>query len=345
MSKVLNLANCDSREITEHEFLSREFQIQIKYNVNRNLYDDSSNLIITENPKNWESFFKSAPHNTLVVILIGNETYEKWKYEYLNYFKSIKKALIYNPPRKCLGRNIIKAFVANILDGGFTPTGFSGSVLRDLRTSEFTKRRMSNIEISYDYYELPQGYCNSFVSQLSRLSPQVESELNKNQSLFSEGFKEVLEPFIEKKLDFSYIGQFGNHRRATCLRVAKQEFGTEISSKSGFGGLAFDGDMTYLSKLLMTRYPLVPPGAFNNYNHRYTESLLTGGLPAILSQNSLDPSCNDNWTSCLSFPSSHSFRYLMRFLSDLSEDQFKQLHSLAFQSDEERIKKARLFLH
>jgi hypothetical protein len=223
------------------------------------------------------------------------------------------------------------------------PTNLPGSVFRDFRNSQFTRRKLDSISINYPYRELPQGYCNSFVSQLYTLSSSIKKKLDTNCSLFDIEFKALLGEHICKTQTFSYLGQIIHHRRATCLRLAKKLYAVDTPSKFGFGGLNFDGDNTYLAKLLCTKFPLVPPGTFNNYNHRYTESLITSGLPAILAQNSLDPSDNTNWTNNLNFPKSHSFRYLMKFLSSLSQEQFDKIHKKSYNQEFSRIVEARDF--
>jgi hypothetical protein len=337
-------ALCDLPKITEEEYFQREFSLNLEYKASDRSFDDNLQLIVSDNPKNWSELLSSAPKERLTFILIGNETYEPWKYEFLNQFKSIQKALIYNPPRKCPSFNILKSALGNILDGGLAPTGRPGSVFRDFRTSQYTKRKLEKIKIDYRYLELPQGYCNSFIKQLSLLSDSIGKAISDGKSPFSNELQTELKKHIHKTKTFTYLGQLGHHRRATCLRVAKKDHAIDVPSKQGFGGLEFDGDSTYLSNLLVTKFPLVPPGAFNNYNHRYSETLLTGGIPAILAQNSLDPSSNENWSNSLTFPASHSFRFLLKRLSRLSDSEFSELQQLALTADAKRIEKVRVFL-
>ena len=56
-----------------------------------------------------------------------------------------------------------------------------------------------------------------------------------------------------------------------------------------FKGIYEDADFKYLDQLLSTKFILVPPGFYNNSNHRYTESLICNTIPVILANNSLDP--------------------------------------------------------
>jgi len=340
-------ALCDLNKITEEQFLLREFGIRLEYGAFDQHHRDGIKIIVSDNPKKWVKLIDSAPDKSITFILIGNETYESDKFEFLNNFPSINVALLYNPPRKASYTNLIKSFFGNLLDGGFIPTALPGSVFRDFRNSQFTRRKINSTQINYKYYELPQGYCNSFVFQISNLSPEIKMYLDSNSSLFTAEFRATLKKYIYKSQMFSYIGQDTNHRRATCLRIARKLYDVETPSKVGFGGLDFDGDNTYLEKLMSAKFPLVPPGSFNNYNHRYTESLITMGLPVILAQNSLDPSENSNWTNNLKFPQSHSFRFLMKFLSTLPTTNFEKIYREAYEKELSRIEAARdfFFLH
>lgn len=325
----------DLKKVTEEQFLLREFGLEIVYGEQDQSFKSTNTIIVTDNPSNWKRLLDSSPDDSLTFFLIGNETYIPHRYEYLNTFPSVRIVFIYNPPNHTPYLNIFKSLLGNILDGGLILS--PASVFRDFRTSQFTRKKLRSIQVSYKFKELPQGYCNSFVDQLSTLSSELRSLLTSNCSLYSEVIKSNLRPFIEKTCDFSYIGQPITKRRETCLRIARKNYGIRTVSKKGFHGTTFDGDTTYLKNLLKTKFPLVPPGAFNNYNHRYTESLLTGGVPAILAQNSLDPSANHNWTNHLNFPVSHSYRMLLGYLSSLTKNQFELLHETTFKSDAARI--------
>ena len=203
MLKPNQKALCDLVKITEEEYLSREFGLKLEYSQKDREFESDCNIVISDNPQKWSTFLRSAPTDSIIFFLIGNETYEPVKYQFLNSFASIRCALIYNPPRKVNFLNIIKTLLGNVADGGLLPSGFPGSVFRDFRTSQFTRRKLKNIDFKYPYIELPQGYCNSFVAQLSRLSTDMKSMLETNVSLFSPHFQEALSLFIDKKQNFS----------------------------------------------------------------------------------------------------------------------------------------------
>jgi hypothetical protein len=164
---------------------------------------------------------------------------------------------------------------------------------------------------------------------------------NLNRSLIASPFIRSLACGRERNRLFGYVGQFGNRRRETCLKVARECFQVETPGKSGFHGTIFDGDLAYLELLLDSRITLIPPGFFNNSNHRYLESLILGSIPAILYQNSLDIGENDNWTKSLQFPRSHSFFFLLKYLKELNQYQVGQIISFALSREIDKISRVR----
>jgi hypothetical protein len=93
----------------------------------------------------------------------------------------------------------------------------------------------------------------------------------------------------------------------------------------GFRGLGTVGDFTYLDQLMDSKFILVPPGSFNNSNHRYTESLICGAIPLILAKNSIDPSENRNWTNSIKGIKSYSAKLLLKFARNLNDQELKNL--------------------
>jgi hypothetical protein len=81
----------------------------------------------------------------------------------------------------------------------------------------------------------------------------------------------------------------------------------------------------------------VPPGNFNNFNHRYTESLICHSLPVVLANNSIDPSRNDNWTNNLSFLRRYSVKAQMKYLERINDKAFNEFYSLASFNDFKKI--------
>jgi len=133
--------------------------------------------------------------------------------------------------------------------------------------------------------------------------------------------------------DFAFIGQPTNRRREIFLKSVKRMSKSIIIYNEEFKGIYEDTDFKYLDQLLSTRFILVPPGFYNNSNHRYTESLICNTIPVILANNSLDPSSNNNWTNDLFYINRYSVKAQLRYLSKIDRNIYNQIYNLAKSSD------------
>jgi hypothetical protein len=269
----------------------------------------------------------------VIFFLLGNETYEPIIFNSLNQIKSLKYAFVYNPPNKILNTSVLGSLLGNIYDGGLRKTEAPGSVYRDGRISYSLKRKFKNINIEYPYSALPQGYSNSFAHKITKLA-----ELNDSDSLITTTATTKINSLKNICYDFSFLGQSGNRRREIFLRAARDFNNVKLYPlEKGFGGNNSNNDYTYVNNLLNSKYALVPPGSFNNFNHRYTESLICHTLPVILANNSIDPSQNDNWTNNLSFLSRYSIKSQMKYLEKIDKETFEEFYSRASIKDFEKI--------
>jgi hypothetical protein len=93
----------------------------------------------------------------------------------------------------------------------------------------------------------------------------------------------------------------------------------------GFRGTGHNGDSTYVNQLRSSKFILIPPGSFNNSNHRYTEAIICGAVPVILAKNSLDPSENSNWTNSIRGITPFSAKLLLSYLNKYSDKEIDSL--------------------
>jgi hypothetical protein len=170
----------------------------------------------------------------------------------------------------------------------------------------------------------PQGYSNNFANKISNIINITQSE-----SLLSSKLSDLISTKRENIYDFTFIGQPTNRRREIFLKNIKDLPRTRVLYNEGFKGIYEDNDLTYLNQLLTSKFILVPPGFYNNSNHRYTESLIFHALPVILSNNSLDPSTNDNWTNQLSFIMRYSVKAQVNYLSNIDVCKYKEFYEQA----------------
>lgn len=330
--------------MTEINYFKREFDIRIEsvksipeFESKMTNINSTTVLIASTNPNYWIQGLNKLKGKSVIFFLLGNETYEPNDFNLLNDISSLRHAFVYNPPNKILNKAIFGGILGSILDGGFKHTELPGSVYRDGRISYSLKNKFKKIDMRYPFSSLPQGYSNSFAEKITKLA-----KLDEFDSLISAA---TLAKINERKkiiYKFSFIGQRGIRRRETFLEVAKEFTNAKIfPPELGFGGNNIDNDFTYVNLLLNSQYILVPPGNFNNSNHRYTESLICHSLPVILANNSIDPSQNDNWTNTLSFVQRYSVKYQMNYLERIDQSMFDSYYKFASEMDFQKISNTR----
>lgn len=311
--------------LTEKEFLSREFNLEIK--ISNTLVKDclreislyGNCLVATPNPFEIVAEISALPEASVIVFLLGNETYEPHLFNCFNIAKSIKWAFIYNLPSQICKMTPIVTFLGDMIDSKFERMFGKESSWRDFLISRSLKNKFKAIDITYPHSRFPQGYSNSFVHQLFHLNI-----VNSQESIYESKRLLELRDSNNRTIYLNFIGQLTNRRRSDAIKMANKISNTVIRISEGFGGTRYT-DNFYVETQLNSLYCLVPPGFFNNQNHRYAESLILGSMPLILSHNSIDPSENLNWTKNINLISGHSFKYLFRYASKILEKQRRQI--------------------
>lgn len=312
----------DNTELTETEFLRREFGLVLKtvsldsFSLDVNSFDDVC-AIASTNPILWKPILNRLPVKSVIFFLLGNETYEPKIYESLNDISSILFVFIYNPPTRIAKWTLPATIIGDLIDS-FPISSFSEmkEILLDANASRGLKNKFRDTTIKYPWFPLPQGYSNSFCLGLKKLGYLTDE----NSSIISKDFRLLLKSSAAKRKSFIFVGQETNRRRRLIVEwLGHLPNSTIVSKRNGFGGAIFDGDTSYVTNLLTAWFNVIPPGYFNNSNHRYTESCIVGSIPVILSHNSIDRSTNDNWTNSLNLVRSHSFKLLVKWLQKQDE--------------------------
>jgi hypothetical protein len=312
--------------------LRREFNILVEHvpsilDFETKLNNLQSNLVvvISNNPRFWITSLNKLPKESVVFILIGNETYEPEAYNLINEIKTLKHSFIYNPPKSISNLSIVGSIIGNLNDGGLKKSSKPGNLFREGRIAQSLKNKFAQINMRFSYSELPQGYSNSFAEKICRIAG-----IDSNDSLITEQSLSRISKLRSAQYAFSFLGQDGNRRRENFLRVAQRFNDVKIFPfESGFGGNNQGEDFTYINLLLSSKFILIPPGAFNNSNHRYTESLIVQAIPVILANNSLDSSSNNNWTNDLSFMRRYSAKSLIKYLNNIDAHTYEEIYEKA----------------
>ena len=320
--------------ITEKEFFNRELGLQTRTAKSFDEIKQSSLLLISSNnPEYWKPFLNTLKKESCVFFLIGNETYEPNIFNSLNDVASIKHVFLYNPPTKINKRTLFKTFLGNLIDSyGFVEKSDESSY-RDLRNSIYLMKKFRKINISYPYSRMPQGYSNNFASKISQ-----KLDLTKTESLISEKVLSFAKQVEQRSKFISFSGQPTNRKRQMMLFWSRKYMEEIPDITEGFRGLGTVGDFTYLDQLMDSKFILVPPGSFNNSNHRYTESLICGAIPLILAKNSIDPSENNNWTNSIKGIKSYSAKLLLNYAKKINDQELKDLLAKTREYDFNEIK-------
>lgn len=332
-------AYCESPKITEESFLLRELGIKTVYVSSTEdflkkleISQSETVMIISTNPIYWRPVLTKFKAKSIVFILIGNETYDPKKFNCLNDLKSLLHAFVYNLPTSIKIKNIFGSVIGYVLDGGLRKTISEGSIYRDARIAYGLKKRFNLIKINYSCSVFPQGYSNNFAKSLGD-----KINIDNERSFLDDSLVELIHKERSHIYDYAFIGQPTNRRREVFLNNFKGLDKSVIIYNNEFKGVYEDNDFTYISQLLSSKFILVPPGFYNNSNHRYTESLICNTLPIILAQNSLDPSLNSNWTNNLSYLNRYSIKMQLHYLSKIQEDQYMNFYNSARSIDFKQI--------
>jgi hypothetical protein len=335
----------DSPRLTEQEYFKREFGLTIicdafQLKAKKPLQFDDIVLIASGNPFFWHNTLMKLPPSSVIFFLLGNETYEPSIYNSLNNLSCIKHVFVYNPPTQIRPLHHWYSLIGDLCDQ-FPKMELHKirGILRDNRTSRHLQSKFRSIQFRYSWSPLPQGYSNSFVSGLNVLNLLP---LNHTDSLIEQRLVSDLQNMLHKERRFIFVGQRTNRRREQILSfLSKRTDAILVTKETGFGGTVFDGDSTYVDLLLSSWFNVIPPGYFNNSNHRYTESCIVGSIPVILYHNSIDHSDNNNWSGNLSALTAHSFKNLVKYLDSIDERDLQNLAKFIRDSDFEQIIKAR----
>lgn len=309
--------------ITEREFFRRELKVNVVTNSNYKLLENIANPVIaSNNPQYWLEFLQKRNKDSVVFMLLGNETYEPLIFNCLNGCPSLRHVFVYNKPTKIYPFTLVKTALGHLIDLGFQKLPYPDSIYRDFRNSLYLFKKFSEIQIDYPNSCLPQGYSNNFAFKLA-----LEYKFESDYSLLSEDFLNISRAAEYRSNFLSFSGQTTNRRRALVIKASEKYMNEPPDFTEGFRGTSHIGDSTYVDQLRNSKFILIPPGSFNNSNHRYTEALICGAIPVILAKNSLDPSENTNWTNSIPGITPFSAKLLLRHLNLYSDSEIDNLLS------------------
>lgn len=320
----------DQKDLTEREFFKRELCFKLVHVSPSNwdqIQPDSNGLIwiASTDPKKWFRFLTNTSQNRVVFLFLGNELYNLDSLEYLRGCSSIKALFMYSPMRCPSTINLISSFLGALMDSGIHFFEDVKTYLRNFRTGLQLKDKLTNNAANFSsVFEIPQGYSTAFVSQLCRRITNLENDASLLDNLH------LIDAFtkIQRLLfDFTFVGQSGTLRRKRFIQAAMRSKNVNVHtlSRDGFAGHKDIIDTDYIDNSLASRSVLIPPGLFNNYNHRYCESLMLSRMPVILCNNITDPNSSGHWTRKLPFAFRDSAKYIIHYVKNLNPESYSAI--------------------
>lgn len=288
-------------DLVETEYLRREYGLVAELVDPNNAPIKSTLIVACTDPANWTKLLSVAGDRTVIFFLLGNETYDKSKYEFLNSFPSVLHVFVYNPPRASSLLGLI-----SVLDWLlWNPLSvFDKNLYFAWRFAKRLRDRTSAVNMEYEWTSLPLGYTNLFVSQLE------EGFLNNHRSLFSGWPLSNISKF-ESKLKSGFIGQVGTWYRKVLLKYLARFPEFHSVESSGWVG---SSNSNYMKFLHETQLVICPPGIYTNETFRYFETLVVGSLPIVPINTLHDFHTGKYWSFRLPWYLRHSHIASYRFL-------------------------------
>jgi len=269
--------------LVEEEFFARELNLRF---VNKQIALESGvTLVACTEPQEWDIFFKAQKPETVVFFLLGNETYDVGKYLYFNNIPAIKHVYIYNPPRKnrLFALGPIMGFLYDCPKAALTKIFY-----RTLKNSFDFAKRSRNIKLNYPWTEIPLGYTNRFIQELTAsnlIHPKEKS-----------AFKVERQDIDLAKKYIGFIGQSGSWVRKNVLSAVEKSNKLAFNLDSQWGGSIYRELGDYARDIIDSKVNLVPPGNLTNQTFRYLECLILWRLPVTPPITIQDHHFNRYWT-------------------------------------------------
>ena len=279
----------DNVKISETEFLRRELGINLKKVNPKTLKPKNSTIIVSHNSEVWRSFLKKAKPNSIIFILLGNESYMGNLYMALNNLPSIKIALIYNSPRNnsLIGVKTCFGFVVDSPKSIFEPKFYrtwKNAFDFSRKTRKFSKK------MNFKFRLFPQGYTNRFVFEL------------KKAGLLPKEYKKSLIDFPFPSYDFSkplclgFVGRESNWTRIKILNIYRNKPFFYKQVTNAWGGLEQGTKTDYVNTILQSKGFMNPPGNISNETHKYWEVLILNRLPICTANSFQDHHFTGYWS-------------------------------------------------
>ena len=298
--------------------------------------------IASTQPGIWFNFLETCPQNSVIFFYLGNELYSVDQLQLLVNKSCLLSLFVYSPLKNPSIVNLFSALLGAFFDSKQTLSSDTKTYIRNFRTGvEVLQRLKRNKQLFQNIHEIPQGYSSTFAAQLNRITKLFgdANSILENLPILDEfsGTQEIA-------YDVSFVGQRGNLRRERFIDYFRKSKKVKcfVNFRDQFGGNDLDSDDLYVKASLASKYVLIPPGVFNNYNHRYCESLIMNRLPLVLCNNLTDPNSNYYWVKSFPFGLRDSIRFTYSKVISWDANKIRSQIEVARRVEFERISRFKL---
>ena len=267
-------------DLVESQFLYREFNLQLTEINETNLETINQERIVlfaTTNPFELKEIIERRNASSVIIFLLGNETYDVPTFEYLNkYNEKLCHVFIYNYPKKTSYLVTIKCFLGTLYDGGLFFKDGGGNIFRHFKNGFDFMRRNRKIKINYSHSEFPLGYTKVFTRELEKLIYNLDEGSLVNGKILTDSIN-------NRSQSMTFIGAEGSWSRRLAVRKMKTLIpNSKFKSVDNIYNAEKNLLQTeYTESLKNSRFALCPPGNITNKTFRYLESILMGSLPIL----------------------------------------------------------------
>lgn len=271
-------------ELVESQFLKREFNLVLTKISDEMVFPTNGKITVfaTTKPSELQPLLNKAYPKSLVIFLLGNETYDIQTFEYLNRYKeNILHVFVHNLPMKTPFIVSLKCLIASIYDGGLWFADDNNNIFRHFKNSIDFMTRNRKMELLYSASDFPYGYASLFIEQMEHLKL-----VSAGSSPISNSNNNV-KTYRDQQI--SFFGARGSWSRRLAIRKMKRlvpkckiifyENRYNIKDCSTIAEEILNSD--YIMSLIRSRFILCPPGNLSNRSYRYLEALIMGALPVL----------------------------------------------------------------
>jgi len=271
-------------ELVESQFLKREFNLVLTEINSEMVFPTNAKFTVfaTTKPSELQQFLNKAYPKSLVIFLLGNETYDLQTFEYLNKYKEkILHVFVHNLPKKTSFIVSLRCLRDSIYDGGLLFCDDHNNIFRHFKNGIDCMKRNRKMKLLYSASDFPYGYAGLFIEQIEylKLVPADCSPIN--------NFKNNVKTYRDQQI--SFFGGRGSWSRRLAIENMKRlvpnckiVFYENRYKAKDYSTIANEiSNSDYIMSLMRSRFVLCPPGNLTNRSYRYLEALIMGALPVL----------------------------------------------------------------